>query len=99
MQIGVVSSWMFDNMQSGRTIHFRGVDGDFTLQKRIPDPQTAGILLIAGGIGITPMRVILHDCISRGIPATLLYSVRSLSDAALLDQLEQVPLYTASMTL
>lgn len=90
MQIGLVSGWMFEKMTPGRTIHFRGVDGDFTLERRVPQPSQAGILLIAGGIGITPMRVILHNSIQRGIPSTLLYSVRNEADAVFLSQLLSV---------
>ena len=50
----------------------------------------AGVLLIAGGIGITPMRTMFAECIARGIPVTLLYSVRLLEDAAFLAEFQEV---------
>ena len=76
-----MSAWLFDNMIPGRTVNFRGVDGSFTLQ-RIPTAiPPAGLLLIAGGIGITPMRVMFHDSIKKGIPVTLLHSIREPSEA------------------
>ena len=89
-QVGVVSSWMFESLDPGRVICFRGVDGDFTLDARMPTPPAAGVLLIAGGIGSTPMRVLLHDCVARGLPVTLLYSARSLEDVVFLEDLQKV---------
>lgn len=89
MQVGKVSAWLHENMRPGRTICLRGVDGDFSTANLSTIPA-AGVLLIAGGIGITPMRVMFHDCISRGIPVTLLYSVRNGGEAAFLADLEQV---------
>lgn len=50
----------------------------------------AGVLLVAGGIGITPMRTMFAECIARGIPVTLLYSVRLLEDAAFLAEFQEV---------
>jgi NAD(P)H-flavin reductase len=47
-------------------------------------------LLVAGGIGITPMRTIFAECIKRGIPVTLLYTVRHLEDAAFLAEFQEV---------
>ena len=84
-----MSTWMSENMRPGRTICFRGVDGDFTLDRMKTAPP-AGVLLVAGGIGVTPMRPMFHECIVRGIPVTLLYSVRTLADAAFLHDLQEV---------
>ena len=76
-------------MQPSRTIRFRGVDGNFTLERGTPLPA-AGVLLIAGGIGVTPMRVMLHECIARGVHVTLLYCVRRQEDAVFLEEFLQV---------
>ena len=108
LQVGLVSGWMFQNLKPGRTICFRGVDGDFTLDRRAQPIPAEGVLLIGGGIGITPMRVLFYDCITKGIPVTLLYSVRRLDEAAFLQELQQVcllkakplyPLYSLSIDL
>ena len=89
VQAGLVSTWMSENMLPGRTICFRGVDGNFTLA-RMKSLPPAGVLMVAGGIGVTPMRPMFHECIARGIPVTLLYSVRTLADAAFLHELQEV---------
>lgn len=54
------------------------------------DQTAAGVLLIAGGIGVTPMRTMFAECIERGISVTLLYSVRLLEDAAFLAEFLEV---------
>lgn len=91
-QVGLVSSWLFENMISGRTICFRGVDGNFTLGRIASKLPSAGLLLIAGGIGITPLRTMLHQCIAGGIPVTLLYCVKQQQDAVFKEEIEQVAL-------
>ena len=48
-------------------------------------------MLIAGGIGITPMRAMFWECIKRRIPCCLLYAVRGMEEAAFLQELEEVP--------
>ncbi len=53
-----------------------------------------GVLLIAGGIGITPMRSMLLDFLNRGLDVILLYSVRSLDDAVFLPEVAKVILST-----
>ena len=48
------------------------------------------VLLIAGGIGITPMRPMFLEFVKRGLDVTLLYSVHSLDDAVFLPELAEV---------
>ncbi len=48
------------------------------------------VLLIAGGIGITPMRPMFLDFLKRGVDVILLYCVRSLDDAVCLSELAEV---------
>jgi len=52
--------------------------------------EHSGVLLAAGGIGITPMRVLLAERLARQEPAMLLYFVRSLKEAPFLDEIIQV---------
>ncbi|KAK9820168.1 hypothetical protein WJX72_007024 [[Myrmecia] bisecta] len=85
-KIGLVSGWLWDYMRPGAQIHLRAILGEFT-----PDAvssATAPVLLIAGGIGITPMRAMMREfCGVRRVDTTLLYSVRGLEDAAFLAEL------------
>lgn len=50
----------------------------------------SGVLLVAGGIGITPMRTMFAECIKRSIPVALLYTARHLEDAAFLAEFQEV---------
>ncbi len=52
--------------------------------------RTRAAALIAGGIGITPIRALAQELCARGIPCTVLYSVRTTSDAALANELRAV---------
>ena len=52
------------------------------------------MLLVAGGIGVTPFRAML-DGSSRGAqPITLLYCVRTLQEAAFLHDFQKAKSYT-----
>ncbi len=65
---GLVSSWMHDELRVGQALPFRGFGGDFTpalLDGAGPATQPPGVLLLAGGIGITPMRPILEELVAR----------------------------------
>ncbi len=89
VQDGLVSNWLFDNMRPGKTVGFKGVDGDFTLEL-IGSMAHSRALLVAGGIGITPTRVLLAEQLARQQPTTLLYFVRSLAEAPFLNEFIEV---------
>ncbi|KAK9904261.1 hypothetical protein WJX75_008022 [Coccomyxa subellipsoidea] len=89
-KVGKASGWLWHNMAQLRTIAFRGLDGVFTSDLIPTDATTQKLLLIAGGIGITPMRPMFLGFLKRGLDVTLLYSVRSLDDAVFLPQLTEV---------
>ncbi|BDA45400.1 probable flavohemoprotein at C-terminar half [Coccomyxa sp. Obi] len=86
---GLVSTHLHEKVTAAKELVFRGVDGDFTLDRAAKCIPPAGVLLIAGGIGITPMRTMFAECIERDIPVTLLYSVRLLEDAAFLAEFQE----------
>lgn len=92
MQIGLASGWLADNMVVGRTFTVRGIEGTFTPQDTLPGgkPPAAGVVLLAGGIGITPLRSMLPEFVQAGVPVTLIYSVKSTADAAFLDEFAEV---------
>lgn len=56
-----------------------------------------GVLLVVGGIGVTPARAMLDVCLRRNYLVTIVYAVRTLADAAFLGEFEEV-LVPASYT-
>jgi predicted ferric reductase len=52
--------------------------------------RTGKYLLIAGGIGVTPIRAILGELAAIGADVEVVYAVRSLEHGALLDELRQL---------
>lgn len=71
--------------------------GSFTLQKDITKPA----VFLAGGIGITPIRSIVHWATQERLPHKLylFYSNRSFEDAAFLEDLEALTTQNRSFTL
>lgn len=51
----------------------------------------APVVLIAGGIGITPLFAMARECASKGRPFTLHYSARSAAEAPFVDALSRLP--------
>ncbi|WP_417813534.1 pyridoxamine 5'-phosphate oxidase family protein [Thalassospira alkalitolerans] len=81
---GAVSSHLHDDLKIGDVIEARAPAGDFFLDASIKRPA----VLIAGGIGITPMISMLRHIVyegprTRGFrPTWLFYAARSLEDRA-----------------
>jgi ferredoxin-NADP reductase len=71
--------------------------GSFTLHKDVTRPA----VFLAGGIGITPIRSILHWATQERLPHKLylFYSNRTLQDAAFLEDLESLATHNPSFTL
>jgi predicted ferric reductase len=67
----------------GTRVFAEGPYGAFTALHRTRD----ALLLVAGGVGVTPIRALLEEATG---PATVLYRVRSADDAVLLDELEEL---------
>lgn len=83
------------------TIDLEGPFGQFTL----PDNESRTMVLLAGGIGITPFRSMLVEATLSKIPhrLILMYSNRRPEDAAFLDELQSLqkrnPHYTCMSTM
>jgi predicted ferric reductase len=77
------------HLPSGTSVLVDGPHGTFR-----PDPTSTGMLLVAGGIGITPAMSILRTAWDLGSDARylLLYSGRTLSSLTFLDQFEVMQL-------
>ncbi len=81
---GTVSRYLHEHLHEGSTLEARAPAGDFTL-----DPQNARpAVLIAAGVGITPMLAMLRHLVHEGLrkqrfrPATLFYAAHSKQDRA-----------------
>jgi ferredoxin-NADP reductase len=82
---GAVSTALHSTVGAGSTLLVRGPAGKFTY----PDGEDRPIVLLAGGVGITPLMSMLRHAVQAdpGRPVTLLYSVRTEADVAFRDEL------------
>ncbi|WP_298240339.1 ferredoxin reductase [uncultured Bradyrhizobium sp.] len=84
---GEVSSYLLDELQIGDALEFRGpIGGYFTWNQTANHP----ICLVAGGSGVTPLMAMLRHrrALRVPIPASLIYSARSLDDIIYRDELD-----------
>jgi vanillate O-demethylase ferredoxin subunit len=79
------SNWVHDTLGDGREVHISSPRNNFPL-----DPNGLDYILIAGGIGITPLISMALTLKRRGKAFTLHYCARSTADAPLLDQLKEI---------
>jgi ferredoxin-NADP reductase/DMSO/TMAO reductase YedYZ heme-binding membrane subunit len=82
---GQVSRFLHDMLMTGHTVGVSAPAGRFTFDPKSSD----AVLLIAGGVGITPVMSILRDLTDRCWPGKidLLFSVRSPEDVIFKDEL------------
>ncbi|MCH2221191.1 MAG: FAD-binding oxidoreductase, partial [Dechloromonas sp.] len=74
--MGRVSGWLHETIREGDELQCRLPEGDFVLPE-IGD--NAPIVLIAAGVGITPLRSMIHALRARASgPVTLFFTARSL---------------------
>ncbi len=81
---GRVSTHLHQQLQVGATLQARAPAGDFTIDAK----ARRGAVLLAGGVGITPMLAMLRHVVHEGLrtqrirPTTLFYAARSLDERA-----------------
>jgi predicted ferric reductase len=73
-------------LHPGTAVAIEGPYGLFTAQRQ----RRARVLLIAGGIGITPLRALIEEIRSKRDAITLIYRARSWEDVVFKDELEQL---------
>lgn len=69
---GAMTQWLWQNLQVGDGIDVSQVQGDFTIK-----PGRGPLVLVAGGIGITPLRAMLQAALDSGRPISLFHTARS----------------------
>ncbi len=87
---GLVSSWLYENLHPGLIINALPPKGSFFINSQ----PTSHIVLIAGGIGITPLRAMIHKFVAQksGGPSLtktmhLFYAAKSPDRMCYLDEL------------
>ncbi|EJN07884.1 pyridoxamine 5'-phosphate oxidase family protein [Herbaspirillum sp. YR522] len=91
-QDGQVSRHLHAHLRQGDRLEVRAPAGDFMLDERSSRP----VVLLAGGVGITPMMAMLRHIVYEGLrkqrvrPTTLFYSARSKGERAFDRELEQL---------
>src|SRR5215510_11200450 len=80
------SRYMHDELRVGRTIKISTPRNNFPLKE-----DASHTVLIAGGIGITPIRCMVQRLIERKQPFALHYACRSRADMAFLHELQDLP--------
>jgi ferredoxin-NADP reductase len=89
LEEGEVSPYLFDVLQTGDSLEFRGpIGGYFVWQASLGGP----LMLIAGGSGVVPLRAMLRHraAMQSGTPTRLLYSARSMSEVIYRDELTRL---------
>ena len=79
------SATMVDGLHEGNLVGVARPENFFPV---VADTQQA--LLIAGGIGITPILAMVHSLKARGCPIHLLYCTKELSSTAFLQELKEM---------
>ncbi|MDR0279857.1 MAG: pyridoxamine 5'-phosphate oxidase family protein [Paucimonas sp.] len=81
---GLVSSWLHDHLHQGDTLEARAPAGDFIIDANATRP----LVLLAGGVGITPMLAMVRHLVFEGRrtqrmrPVVLFHASRSKHDRA-----------------
>lgn len=89
---GVVSRYLHDHLHTGDTLEARAPAGDFTIDASEPRPA----VLLAAGVGITPMLAMLRHLIYEGArkqrlrPTFLFQSARSKAERPFVRELDQL---------
>ena len=79
------SQYLHDNVEVGQMLSVKGPQGDFTFMGH----EAEGIVMIAGGVGITPMMSTLRHLTESAWthPVTLIYGTQTLADVIFRDEL------------
>ncbi len=81
---GVVSSWLF-SLKPGDAVQASGPFGDFHVQ-----PTGRDMVFVGGGVGMAPLRAMIHQQLGRGTPRRIyyFYGARSAADLFYSDEFD-----------
>jgi ferredoxin-NADP reductase len=79
-RVGQVSEYMHERVVPGVKLTLTAITGTFTPDYIHLRETNQSVLLIAAGIGITPIKAMFRGFLEHNIPITLLYSVREWSE-------------------
>ncbi len=79
------SAHIHDSFAVGTRLQISVPKMNFALGRRDPN-----VLLIAGGIGITPIYSMLRSVVKRDAPFSMVYAGRSIADMALVDEVKEL---------
>jgi len=82
---GVMTSWLWQNAQPGCTLMASQPRGHFVLQR-----PRGMLVLIGAGIGITPMRAMLHAGLDSGFEIRLFHAARTVGQLLYREEFEQL---------
>jgi ferredoxin-NADP reductase len=68
---GAMSQWLWSTLKPGDRIELSRPQGNFVIE-----PGEGPLVLVGGGIGITPMRAMLHEAIGSGRSIVLFHAAR-----------------------
>jgi len=89
---GLVSTWLHEHLHEGDTLEARAPAGDFTLD----DSSSRPLVLLAGGVGITPMLAMARHLAFEGRrtqrmrPVVLFHAARTKQEQAFLRELREL---------
>lgn len=83
---GVVSSWLF-SLKPGDTVETGGPFGEFHVQ-----PTQREMMFIGGGVGMAPLRAMIHEQIGLGTTRRMsyFYGARTAADLFYVDEFEEI---------
>ena len=89
---GAVSNHLHDRLRPGDVIEAKAPRGDFTLDAA----ETRPAVLLAGGVGVTPMIAMLRHVVHEGLrtrhmrPVTLIHAARTTAERAFFNEARQL---------
>jgi nitric oxide dioxygenase len=85
-QGGTVSNWLHDHVEAGAVLQIQPPAGDFTLDAQARRP----LLLVTGGVGITPAMAMLEAAAASGRPIHFIHAARHGGTHAFRERVDQL---------